>query len=445
MNRSAPFRAVLAFALAFLLALLWTVSSSAALEAQESDSETDEGAEAHKAAESSVGGGQFGGPDQVDVLIARDGERTSRIVREPLLQSYFVGKQRLQENRGLSLGLDYSAAYLSASDSLEGTEDDAGSGMVRFFGSWDLVGRSTPDAGALVWKVEHRHPYTDTPVKGLGFDLGYVGLFLPPFSDDQLRMTNLYWRQRFRGARTTLFAGYLDATDYVDIYLLASPWTGFMNFAFSTGNLTMAVPNDAAFGLAVGSMLSEKFFGIAGLVDRNGDPTDPFHSAESFFSDNEYFKSIELGWTPSQAEIYSHQAHLTFWHADEREETDEAEGWGLNFSYVNTFGGGKWMPFLRAGYAEEGGSLMQKSVSAGFSYAAVPNSDKLGFGVNWGEVNEDTWGSGLDDQLTLELFYYWQLTKVYALTPDVQYLVDPALNPDQDSLWVYGVRLRAAF
>ncbi len=103
------------------------------------------------------------------------------------------------------------------------------------------------------------------------------------------------------------------------------------------------------------------------------------------------------------------------------------------------------MPFLRAGYAEEGGSLMQKSVSAGFSYTPVPNSDKLGFGVNWGEVNEDTWGSGLDDQLTFEMFYYWQLTKVFALTPDVQYLVDPALNPDQDSLWVYGARLRAAF
>jgi carbohydrate-selective porin OprB len=30
-----------------------------------------------------------------------------------------------------------------------------------------------------------------------------------------------------------------------------------------------------------------------------------------------------------------------------------------------------------------------------------------------------------------------------AITPDVQFVVNPALTPSEDSLWVLGLRLRA--
>ena len=36
-------------------------------------------------------------------------------------------------------------------------EDEAASGIYRLFGSWDLVGRGTPNVGKVVFKVEHRH------------------------------------------------------------------------------------------------------------------------------------------------------------------------------------------------------------------------------------------------------------------------------------------------
>ena len=55
--------------------------------------------------------------------------------------------------------------------------------MVRFFGSWDVVGRGTQNTGGIVWKVEHRHKYASIAPKDFGFDLGYIGLFVPPFSD----------------------------------------------------------------------------------------------------------------------------------------------------------------------------------------------------------------------------------------------------------------------
>jgi porin len=53
--------------------------------------------------------------------------------------------------------------------------------------------------------------------------------------------------------------------------------------------------------------------------------------------------------------------------------------------------------------------------------------------------------SGLDDQYTAELFYRLQLTQNLAITPDVQLIIDPALNPDEDNIWVFGLRRRMAF
>ena len=386
---------------------------------------------------------RFGGPDQVDNRIEEDDATVSWVIEKRLIEPYFEWKKTLQEKYGLSFGLDYSLAYLWASDSPEEAEDQAGSGMGRFFGSWDLVGRDSGNVGAFVWKIEQRHNYTTVPASGFGFNLGYAGLIEPPFSDQDFRWTNLYWRQRLFTGRLAMLAGFLDATDYVDVYALASPWTGFLNFAFSTGTLTIPVPNDAALGAAVGGMITDQVFLIGGITDRNADPTQPFDGFETFFKDNEYFKSIELGWTPSQDRIYLDNLHITYWHADERAEAAEAKGWGVNVSFTRYLAQ-KWLPFVRAGYAEDGGSLMQKSVSVGTGYQPIPKGDLIGIGFNWGEPNEDTFGPDLRDQYTVELFYRWQLTPRLAVTPDIQWIRNPALNPEEDQIWILGVRVRLA-
>ena len=69
----------------------------------------------------------------------------------------------------------------------------------------------------------------------------------------------------------------------------------------------------------------------------------------------------------------------------------------------------------------------------------------MGVAYNWGKPNDSTWGPDLDDQHTLEVFYRIQLWKEVAITPDIQYIRNPALNPDDDSLWVFGLRGRLAF
>ena len=65
-------------------------------------------------------------------------------------------------------------------------------------------------------------------------------------------------------------------------------------------------------------------------------------------------------------------------------------------------------------------------------------SDLIGFAVNWGDPADNA----LDDQYTGELFYRLQLAQNLAITPNVQLLIDPALNPDEDHIWIGGIRIR---
>jgi porin len=368
----------------------------------------------------------FGGPDAVENMLL-----------EERIQAW---KSRLMTEHGLGIGLDYSTTYLRATKSLD--DKEAWGGMARFFGSWELANRGGKNSGALVWKVEHRHGISDVPPVGLAGQLGYAGLVAPPFSDQEFRFTNLYWRQRLNEGRSTLIAGFLDATDYVDVYALASPWTGFSNFAFSTGTQTIPVPNDATLGVAFGTMLSKRAFLIAGLTDTNADPTDLGETVDSFFDDNEYFTSVELGLTSSQERIYLDNLHVTFWHVDRREVAGTPSGWGLNFSW-STWLGERWMPFVRAGYADEGGSLLELALSAGAGYR-TRGGNVLGFAGHWGKPNEDTYQTDLKDQYVGEVYFRWKIGKHLEITPNLQLLVDPALNPQEDAIWIFGLRAKGA-
>ena len=316
----------------------------------------------------------FGGPNAVENQIASDTGET-----------WDEWKQNLKDDYGLALSVDYTSVLLTANETFD-NKNGAG-GIARIFGTFDLF---NIENGTLVFKFEHRHAYGS--VSPFDFSLGqigYVGLQEPPFNDSNFRTQNLYWRRRMNGGRSVLVAGVLDATDYLDAFALASPWLHFMNFAFSTGSATIGLPNDAAVGAAYGTMLNDNFYLIAGITDTNGDPSKPFEGFGNFFSDNEYFTSVEIGYTTSAERIIFDNYHVTLWHKDQQVAANVPDGWGLAFSasrYVND----NFMPFVRGGYADDAGSLLQKSLSLGVGYQTEAFAGLLGAAFNWPKA----WKSG---------------------------------------------------
>ncbi len=93
---------------------------------------------------------------------------------------------------------------------------------------------------------------------------------------------------------------------------------------------------------------------------------------------------------------------------------------------------------------------LEKSVSIGAGYtpsglANLGSGSQLGFGANSGQPNDALFGSGLDDQYTVETYYRLQVTREFAITPSVQLLINPALNPEKNTSWIFGLGARLAF
>lgn len=390
-----------------------------------------------------VYGANFEGPDSVENTIAEQ-KAQKKSWRESLAED------------GFTFGADYFALGLTSEGGVGGDSVDASSGVARLYGSWHLFGKDTQNSGSLVWKVEHRHAYGDTSPKEFGFigsdQIGYVGLIAPAFSDQGFRVTDLNWKQKINDGKGTIVVGWQDVTNYADVYALASPWSGFTNLAFSTGSGAMGLPDDGVLALSTGHMLGENFYVVGGIADAKGKSDDIFDGFDTAFgSDASYFTTLELGWTASQEKIYTDNFHVTFWDFgdDTRhnlaypDQNNTDGGKGVNFSW-SQFMTDQVMPFVRGGISEGQVALYDKSLSVGFGYFGLGKpTNNLGVAVNWSELNEEVLQpvANSDEQWTAEIYYNMQFGDHFQVTPDIQYIKDPAFS-NESSAWVFGIRAR---
>jgi porin len=372
------------------------------------------------------------GPSSVPGQIRRD-----QLVGTAVMRKYFDFKDRLATSSGFYYGFDYTTALQSATASLG--DKTAASGVFRVFGNWSLVGRESGNTGSVVFQVYQGHRLaTDLTTLDLGFEAGYAGL-TAPFGKNDWALTNFYWSQTLLAGRLEFVAGLVDATDYLNVYALIDPWNDFMNLEFSTG-LTIPAPAQGL-GAAVYGLVTENIYLLGGLTDANGDPTDPLGVFKSFFGDAEYFSHLELGWIGSRESSYTDNIHITVWHAAQRRAAEIPAGSGVSLSFSRFFGD-HWMPFVRAGYADDGGALLEGSLQAGVGYYFPASTDQIGVGLGWGVPSEATLGEGLKDQFTVELYYRLRPMRVLTVTPDIQLLINPALNPGKSFIAVFGLRGR---
>ena len=381
---------------------------------------------------------QFGGPSSVGGQLAEDNHVSAPRFRCQRFQQHFAPwfefKNRIDESCGLQFNIDESMFYQTASNSLG--ESEAASGLVRVYGQYTLWGGGTNDPGQLVFKGENRHRMG---TKITPFDLGFAaGSILPTgtfFNQFNYAVTNLFWKQYLCDRDLVFAIGKIDVTDFIDVYGAMNPLTHFINLGFST-NPTIAVPNQGL-GIAAGCMLTNNLYFQAGFADANGQPT--LAGFDTFFNDREYFSYVELGLTSSRDRIYLDNIHATLWHTDDRVAAGTPEGWGVAIT-AQKFVCDKWLPFFRFGYSDGDAALMQTTFSTGLAIRR-DNNDVAGVGISFGQPADGL----LRDQFTSEAFYRFQLTQFLAVSPDIQLIGDPALNPSEDVLALFGIRLRTVF
>jgi len=150
----------------------------------------------------------------------------------------------------------------------------------------------------------------------------------------------------------------------------------------------------------------------------------------------EWFRSAELTVRPLTLPARA-AVRLLAW-ATERGGVRDG-GWGLNADCELT---PKWVVFARAGSGSEQFARSREFFSGGIAWEAPfgRSRDFLGLGLAQAKAVR----GGMHAENLAEVIYRWQFNRVFALSPDVQYIRHPALS-NVGSAWAFGLRWSMAY
>ncbi len=381
---------------------------------------------------------RFGGQNSPAGEIHEADEEIDPAFRFPRIDAAFEPwnnwKRRQNQEHGFALSAHYSTLFQQASDVI-GDRDKATSGVLRATALWTLKGRGTPNFGRLNVMLDHRHGYRAETPANLAGQFGYIGQTGVFYNDIGFAVINLNWQQALKDGDAGLIVGRYDPNDYQNVLGYVNPWTIFSNLAINL-DTSVALP-DSSWGVGAGTFITDQFYVIGGINDANGVGSDDL---EFFDGGAEFYKFMHIGWTPSKDERYFKNFHVMAWHVDEREDLgiDSAHGVTLagNWTWDD-----RWMAFGRLGFSKGSAPIYNESVTLGFIRKFLYRSDLVGVAANHGSPPDDS----LSDQTSIEAFWRFQFSENFAITPSVQLILDPALNPVDDEVWVWGARMRLTF
>ncbi|WP_425044710.1 carbohydrate porin [Primorskyibacter sp. S87] len=159
------------------------------------------------------------------------------------------------------------------------------------------------------------------------------------------------------------------------------------------------------------------------------------NDVEWFPGGAEFYKYVQIGWTPARNQRYLTNIHLAAYHIDAREEKGLPSSSGIvlsgNYSFENDL-----MVFGRLGWSDGIDPIAKRGATAGLIWRPGFYDDLIGVAATWAEPV----AAELKNQTTFVAFYRLVVADNLALTADVQYLKNQGFNAE-DSL-VFGIRLR---
>jgi porin len=385
----------------------------------------------------------FGGPESVGArLQENDAIRESRYEFDGLqkaLGPYFDWKRRVKEERGVAFGTSLYLLYQKASDSLPGAEDDALGHIFRYQGKWTVFQRDNGNLGQLAWRLESRSQVGGFQAPGsLGGATG-IRTLVPGFAYSEkfeFDVPVLSWIQHFANGRAGYAVGRLAFDVYLDAFPFQTLSKGSLNRS-SIYNPTLPTTGLGAIGGVVKGFVTDNIWLGAQMYDANAvnGEFDP-----DTVTEGEWIRAVEIGYTPSFAQRGTNRVQFTYWEKDARTKagTPKGSGWALSAaSKLNDY----VFPFFRYGHSDGGGGVAaQDAVSAGVEF--TQNFDEIWtIAVGWANPSSKTFGPGLDDESLIETSYKFQLSRNFSLTPNLQLVFNPAGNPGESSIWVFGVKV----
>lgn len=390
---------------------------------------------------------KFNGPNSIAEILRLDNS-IDPYYRVPVKHTklYYEWKKKLKEQTGISLGMEYVSLALWATEVIDEDKHDklTSSGILNLSLSKVLVNhKKGKNQGTFSVKFSSRHRYNgeSSPMfHGLD-ESGYYGLTGTGYMHYTFRILELHYGQEFFNDRLATIVGKIDPANYFNFHGLGIPTKAFINFgSIASGTVNMHNPG---FGLGFGVEITNSLYLKMAFTDVHGDKYlngDFLDFGQNFFN-GDIQTWAEIGWAPTIDDRFTKNFSLTFWsspsftnYAGAKYESDIGIAFSSYWLFNNVH-----MPFFRFGFSggKAENTFYKKDVQIGHGIN-FKSHDLLGIAFSWAEPNI----AGSKDQWTAELFYRYQITRRLAFTPDIQWIKNPTLNPDESSIWYFGARGR---
>ncbi len=219
----------------------------------------------------------------------------------------------------------------------------------------------------------------------------------------------------------------------------------FINFALSQ-NASSTYPTASMGGYIQISPNSEWSLAV-GAQDAHNIDGDGI-STSKLTNNAHYTTFASLSYTPTIKGLGAGQYSVLLYNQPwEDVQAQTTNGWSLNASQEL---GEKFAVFGRI----NGVSGSVAEINQSYVLGAVYNNpldrnplDQIGFAAAYNKIDEAAVGEPLqhDAETVLEAYWAWGISKWMTLTPDVQFYINPALNPKSDHATVVSLRASVFF
>jgi porin len=314
----------------------------------------------------------------------------------------------------------------------------------RVMGDWRLFDLGDSNAlsgigkGFVGWNV--------FGTAGLGYDpaqqtltgnVGSISTLNATVFDEGGVLDELYWKQVALGGKLILLGGKLDMLYHFDTNRLANDgYSQFFSYSLQN-NPSIPGPLYGGFGAIVRGNWSKTGYVMFGAGDSSMDTAVlPWKTLDN----DSWYQLLELGLSPDIPVLGAGNYRITPWH----NHLFGADGWGVGLNFDQELGRKDLVAFFRFGYGDEDVTPVELFASGGIGFEEPfgRKDDLVAVGVAWSNPSS---GEGFRSETLLEIFYRVHFWGSISLTPDLQFVFDPADNPGDDLVVIPGVRLQMKF
>ena len=423
----------IALAACLTIAMLW--ASPALAEDDEESSDEVAAAVAPEASLPATGESADGAPAKIGVVhdvLSRTKKQES--IFQKISSEYADLKTHMENEHGLtwSFSLSYRQRWVSP--------NDIGTSSQTLFWptlNWDIFDSETYGSGSfqLLYYGERR---SGSAVK-LSRGSHTLSVELP---DYQNRFSQITYTHTLPGEKLSLSVGQYSFFNFDSSEFMADQQLNFVNNIFSAnGSATYPSTGLGAY-LQFNATKTLQF--LAGGQGFNAD--DPSKRPGNGFGNNPNAWLGYVQWTPGFKGLGDAQYSLSLYQVETTSEQPQSRGWSINaVQHLND----QWAVFGRLNANSDDGGGNKRSYGAGLAMNNPLGRDQADqIGIAFGGIEQTkplSYQTIKHTQNTLEAYWNWSLIDGLLLTPDVQYIRNPAFAPNTNSAWILSLRTTLVF